>query len=294
MTIKTYLRENFTNKEWKTAIKGLVILLIFIFFLTHISAKVPLTFGDLTSGYLIESPTEDTFQLNKDIDFYIHVFNISNGIPITNASTNCSLHLFYPNGTHMVKAQMSYYEESDVVNEWEYSIKSGNLTQVGDNYNYLVQCNSSSLGGFTKGEFDLINNVVDVSVGSAILYVSLFIVLFFVFFMNIWFINRLPEKNNQDEEGKFISINWLKYLRGSLWFVEYILFVAILYVSSNLSFYYLNEHLIANVLFVIYRLAFLLAPVIVIIWIVWVFAKIAQDKRFWKLIQNGIFPQGKL
>ncbi len=213
-------------------------------------------------------------------------------INVTQICSNCTYvnltSVVYPNNTYAFLGQYS-------------------MTMNGENF-YYVWNDTNTIGEYfytTCGDLNGVNTCQSVnfevtesnrvlSTSSAILYASFFAILFFLFFLNMWFINKLPSQNTKDEEGKLISISYLKYLRGGLWFLEYIFFVVIFFVASNLAFTYLNEQLFANVLFVIYRIAFVLAPAIVIIWIGWTFAKIAQDKRFWKMLQRGIFPGRKL
>jgi len=177
----------------------------------------------------------------------------------------------------------------------------------GFTYNYTF-CDTRAFGEyqvFGYGDVDGINTNwgadfkttstgVDLTPSSSIVYFLLFIIIFFVFFIILFFINKLPSSNNKDEEGRILSVNYLKYLRPALWFVEWMLFIAILYLSSNLAFAYLGEQLFANVLFVLFKITFGITPLIVILWFVWMFIKIFHDKQLQKMLNRGIFPQGKL
>ena len=77
-----------------------------------------------------------------------------------------------------------------------------------------------------------------------------------------------------------------------MWFVEYILFVAILFMASNISLAFLPETLLGEVLFVIYRMAFGIAPLIIIVWVMWIILKIFEDRKLWDMMKRGLFLQG--
>jgi hypothetical protein len=112
--------------------------------------------------------------------------------------------------------------------------------------------------------------------------------------MILFAINKLPRENSRDEEGRILSITYLKYLRPALWFVEWMIFIAVLFLFSNLAFAYLNENLFAQIIFVVFRICLGITPLIVIVWMIWIYVKLFHDKQFQKILNKGMFPQGKL
>jgi len=96
------------------------------------------------------------------------------------------------------------------------------------------------------------------------------------------------------KEGNLMSISYLKYLRNIFYVFEWMLFIAALYISSNLAFAYLNEELFAKILFVLFRITFGVTPIIVIVWMAWIFVSMFHDKELQKLLNRGIFPEGRL
>ncbi len=177
-----------------------------------------------------------------------------------------------------------------------YNISGANTDKIGV---YSVNgigddADCSASGCVWSYTFEITPSGKEFSTASSIIQFALLFLMVLIFIGGAVGIGFLPARNIQDEEGKLISISYLKYLRGSLWFVEYILFVAILFMASNLAYAFLSESMFADVLFAIYRIAFGIAPLIVIVWICWIFAKIFQDKKFWGMMQRGIFPQGNL
>jgi len=107
-------------------------------------------------------------------------------------------------------------------------------------------------------------------------------------------ISHLPSRNQQDEEGRILSVTYLKYFRPVLWFLEWMLFIAMLYLSSNLAFAYLNEELFANILFTLFKVSLGVTPIIVIVWIIMIYVQMFHDRQFQQMLNRGIFPQGRL
>jgi len=137
-------------------------------------------------------------------------------------------------------------------------------------------------------------NGVELKQSQSTIYIPLFLFLIFIFIITILGIKQLPSSNTQDEEGKILSISYLKYLRPVGWFFLWILFIAMLFLSSNIAFAFLGEQLFAKILFVLFRICFGLTPVIVIVWIIWIYRQMFHDKQMQKMLNRGIFPEGKL
>jgi len=181
------------------------------------------------------------------------------------------------------------------------------MVKTGNIYNYSF-CNTTSLGeyiyttcGDLNGEnicksvdFEITYNGKTISSAQSIIYIVLFVVILFVFIITLFGIEKLPAYNQQDEEGKILSISYLKYFRPVLWFFEWMFIVAILYLSSNLAFAHLNEQLFAKILFAIFQIAFGITPLIVIVWMIFIFVNMFHDKQMQKMLNRGIFPQGNL
>ena len=90
-------------------------------------------------------------------------------------------------------------------------------------------------------------------------------------------------------EGEFLSVSWLKYLKSTLLFVEWLLMTSIFYISSNIAFAYLGEQLFAKVLHSLYRITFSMTLPIVIIWFIWVFVSIVRDKKLKRMMEKGLY-----
>ena len=273
----------------------LVVAILFITMASFISAVPPMTqVGSFADGFDIKYPNDINLQQFKDYEFQFHVFNSSNGIPIEGDSDqapkiSCYFHLYNSSGTHQTVLTKNIATE---IFDYSFYVDGANFTQLGQ-YSYIIQCNSSTQGGFNDVAFDVSYTGKNINESQSALYISLMGVIIFVFTIIILGINKLPKYNQTDEEGKILSITYLKYFRPVLWFFEYMLTIAILYLSSNLAFAYLNEQLFAQILFVLFRISLGLAPVVVIVWMIWIYVKMFHDRQFQKLLNRGIFPKEK-
>ncbi len=139
--------------------------------------------------------------------------------------------------------------------------------------------------------FDVTYAGEQLTTSQGILYGSLYLVLILFIIAVLLIMNLLPDENTKSNTGEILSISFLKYLRGTLWIVEWVMLIAVLYLSSNLAFAYLSETLFANIFFVLFRICFGITPIIVIVWVIWLIAKIIQDKEIHKLLNRGMFKQ---
>lgn len=223
--------------------------------------------------FFISLISAQTYAENSIVDLKISCVDI-------NCSQKVNITIEFPNTTIAVDNQ-----EMTINNG--YANYTFTRTSTFGDYNYFT--NSTYANSFS------INYRGDViSSGQGVLYLSLFAILFFFFYLTILAINQLPSSNTKDEEGRILSISYLKYLRPVGWMFTYFLMIGILFLASNLAFNYLNEQLFAQILFVLYRLAFLAAPIVITLWIVWIFVQMFHDKQMQNLLNRGFFPQGKL
>jgi len=160
-------------------------------------------------------------------------------------------------------------------------------------YSFIGACSSSN-NMTMEFKYDITYHGDSISQAQSTIYIILFVIFLFVFIITLFGIRELPYSNTQDEEGRILSISYLKYLRPVLWFFEWMVIIGILYVSSNIAFAYLNEQLFAQILFTFFRIAFGFTPLIVIVWMIWIFVSMFHDKQFQKMLNRGIFPEGRL
>lgn len=89
-------------------------------------------------------PKLTAYQAGVPAVFYVHVFN-GTGAPVTNATTNCTFHMYESNGSHAFKSIMEWDET-----EWEVELNASYMSRVGE-HQYIVYCEQGSVGGFASG-----------------------------------------------------------------------------------------------------------------------------------------------
>lgn len=203
--------------------------------------------------------------------------------------TNVNVSVKYPNST--------------------YALYEGEMFQVGGGDWFYNFCDTNTLGrhyvsghgdlsgtdtGFSVLWFDVTYIGKQLNEASSVMYIGFLALLVLIFFLNFVGMGFLPNRNQRDEEGRILSISYLKYFRNVLWMSGYFLFIAIVYIASNLAFAFMEEQFVANMLFTIYKVAFGVAPVILILWVIWIFVSIFHDKQFQSMLNRGVFPGGNL
>lgn len=182
-----------------------------------------------------------------------------------------------------------------------YYINSG-MTKVATRYNYTF-CSTSALGDYkfsVLGDKDGINSTEEgmfsvtymgdsLDTSKSLMYLGLLGILIFFFVLIIWFTGKLPDSETRSEEGELISISNLKYVGSILLFVDWMILVAIFYITSNLAFAYLGEVMFAKILFTLFRVCFGLTLPIVIVWFIWIFYQIFKDKKLKRMMEKGLY-----
>ena len=233
-------------------------------------------------GIILVSASDITYEphkLNTNLSFS-YTSNNASSCNITTANT--------PYGVITINQQSTKIGQT-----FNNTINGGNFSQIG-NYCFNVECSDD--GQIATGSIcrDITYLGKQLNGARAGLYIGFLTLLILIFFLNFYGMGFLPQSNPRNEEGKIMSISYLKYFRNVLWMTGYFLFIGIMYIASNLAFAFLEEELIAKTLFVIFRVSFMIAPVIVIVWIVYIFASMFHDKQFQNMLNRGIFPGGQL
>jgi len=166
------------------------LLISSIFFLLLISAvfSVKPTTQLFTGsvGLELKYPQREFLKLNNEFKLHTHVYNLSNGLWMSNETVKCFTHLYNTTGYHILEEDM-IYDENGL--EFDLVINAGNFSKLGM-YTYILSCNSSEVGGFVSGNFEVTNTgkavvYTDNSMGLAILiFISLLTIPFFVFGLN--------------------------------------------------------------------------------------------------------------
>jgi len=123
--------------------KLLAVLFLSLFLISFASADKPITAITFSEGYNIKIPIDNIIQVGEDYEFEIHVYNISNGMPVT-SGIGCYAHLYDYTGHHIYEG----YDET-VSHNFDYSFPvMGENFSTSDVYYFIAQCNGSKLGGY--------------------------------------------------------------------------------------------------------------------------------------------------
>lgn len=269
--------------------KLILVMFLLVFSLVLVSSAPPVTtVQEFPEGYVIVESPHTYLKLNQDYQYNFFVYNKSHGILLDNASMTCNFFLADSSGEVIFSDEVPYFSDG----HWGIDILGGNFSNIGE-YPYGVGCQDGR-GGALAGMFEVTYTGKDLSTPQAILY-GFFLTLLVLTFLSCFVgMNFLPARNQTDEDGKLLSISYLKYFRNVLGMIAYFLFIGINYIASSLAYAFLGEELVADTFLMIFRVSFGLAPVVVIVWMVWIIVSMFHDKQFQQLLNRGIFPQGKI
>lgn len=191
----------------------------------------------------------------------------------------------YPNSTSV------YFNKAMTKNGVKYNYSFCDTTPIGS-YLFSVLGDKNGVADTEEGKFEITYTGDSLNTQKSILYVALLAVLVFFFILIIYFTGKLPSSETRNEEGALIDINNLKYFGSVLLFADWMILIAIFYITSNLAFAYLGEVLFAKILFTFFRICFVLTLPLVVIWFIWIFYQIFKDKKLKRMISKGIYPSG--
>lgn len=106
-------------------------------------------------------------------------------------------------------------------------------------------------------------------------------------------IGKLPANKMRDEEGTIIGASNLKYLRPILYMVGWAILGGIFFLASNIALAYLGTAMFGNLLFIIYKILMWSMLPGIVLWVIWIFVQLMQDKEMKNLIERGIPVDGK-
>jgi len=132
--------------KWKPV---LIILLILIVPFVYSAKPTQVFTGDV--GIEIKIPLAEFITQNQDAQLNLHIFNLSNGLLMTNETTDCLFHLYNKSGHHILNEEMEF---DDNYNDFQLNIGGGNFSQLGF-HSFIIQCNESSIGGFVSGSVEV-------------------------------------------------------------------------------------------------------------------------------------------
>lgn len=224
------------------------------------------------------------------LDFPTHKQSTDLAFSITsNNATGCNLTKINAPGSLITINQVGTQNQQT----FNFSIAGGNYSEFGT-YCHNLECSDGIQ--ITSGEecYEINYFGKELTQQQSTIYVGLLGILIFTLFATFFGMNHLPASNTQDEQGKILSISYLKYFRLVLWLFAYFMFTAIMYLASNIAFAFLSEQLFAKILFAMFAMLLTISPVIIVVLMISFFVKFFHDKELQQYFNRGIFPGGEL
>lgn len=182
------------------------------------------------------------------------------------------------------------------------AISDSPMTKIAKTFNYTF-CNTTVLGNYIYDYYDNLGNIYvndfkityngeDITIQQSYFYIIALIFLVLLLFGTVFIINKLPSKDETDEDGLVIHVSMLKHFRFVLWMFVWFMSMAIVFIISNIGIAYLQNPMIGNLFFVVYRLMFYFTIIGVPVYISFIFYKIFKDKEMKRLIGRGFEYRG--
>lgn len=158
---------------------------------------------------------------NADHLFAVHVFNSSDGLPIT-SGISCNMHLYGPNGFHVLKQNDKTVSDGF---DYEFNVSGGNFSSLGI-YNVNVQCNNSFSGGFEDIPFEVTPTQSDISGEMVAVYILFLLICIAITVFSVMLTIRNPMQNDEMVETKLYETKkrsnlkfYLELMKKKLWIV---------------------------------------------------------------------------
>ena len=116
----------------------------------------------------IRIPQAEFIKQNEDVQLNIHVFNKSTGLQMNNDSIACDVHIFGRTGFHISRLMLEWDGEED----FEVIIGGGNFSTLG-RHSFIINCNSSTIGGFVSSAFDVTESGSNKDIEQVLLIIAL-------------------------------------------------------------------------------------------------------------------------
>jgi len=124
----------------------LLFLLLLLCFPLVFSAPPVTTVQEFPEGYLLSEIPHNYLKQGQHYNYYVAVYNATNGYPINNDTVTCTFYMVNSSGDLQIEENMTYDSEG----RWYYNINGSYLESLGD-HPYHVSCYDDGLGGALSG-----------------------------------------------------------------------------------------------------------------------------------------------
>lgn len=168
----------------------------------------------------------ETYKQNEPLDLKTQC--IANGT-YCSASAYCNITIQYPNASLLINnAKMT-----NQIAFFNYTLKDSSTL---GNYACTFTCCDSGYCATNSCDFKINGIGYELTIQQSILYIILLSGILIILLFTIWGAIVMPFKNPRDEEdGKILSINDLKYFKIILWIMVYLEVLFLILILRNLS-----------------------------------------------------------
>jgi hypothetical protein len=186
-------------------------VLFLLFFVVAASAAPPFQTSTATGTTLtVTYPKFSAYAAGQAGIMNFHVFDV-NGTPLTNVTTNCTAHVYLPNGTHEVSQVLAYGSD-----EWELNMSASLMSRIGE-HSLVVYCQKGAvLGGFFSGNFLVTYDGTDMTGQDALPAVLVALIPLLFAFIVLWGASLFDPEEHAALRIFSHVLSWVAVF-GSLW-----------------------------------------------------------------------------
>ena len=231
----------------------------------------------------------ETFKQSQEIDFQKSCTNSSGYV--CSAIATCNITIRNPVDNNVIVNNLAMTNKNNGL--FNYTLDSSSTSSLG-NYNWDMFCCDSNDCGEAHGSYQITKTGDVLTLDKAIIYLGMMSLLVFLFVITLFVIGKLPSGNTKSDDGYFIEINNLKYLRSVFVVIAYCILLAIVFISSNVSYLFLESTMVGDLLFKLFMgMGWMMIPML-FIWFIYIFISAIQDKEIKKILERGFeFDNGK-
>jgi hypothetical protein len=151
-----------------------------LLFLNLVSAVPPVTqVQQFPSGYVIADAKQYDLKLGEDYTYHFFLYNVSNGVVITNDSVWCQFFSANHNGVIVTAGNVSF----DTAGKFWYYYISPTIYNESGYYSFVINCQNTDAGGALASYFYVSpsGNTLETSISMIILFVLSILIIFMVF-----------------------------------------------------------------------------------------------------------------
>lgn len=237
-----------------------------------VNAQPPFQQSSTELGITLEAPIIEYHPLNQTYEFHVHAHNSTDGLILTNETTNCTIHIYRPSdGEHVVEDIMGFNPENNI--DFEYEAGAGNFSEIGQ-YAVVFYCEvEDEIGGFFEYGFDVSPNGIQLTLWDSL--VRMFLILFFIGLLagTYYVVSKTNFKTwNNSIMKKYENRNFVKMVLSAIlynimkntYMLYYLIGFPIIMILADITYTYNISGLIliVNAILLIYTIGILIVGVV--------------------------------